>query len=81
MSVVVKLVEFALVNSPDPKLPLDGRDERRSLKESPGKRFKSTSKLSFTARYFVMETDNTDILFACTLLGLDQTGCPVTADD
>jgi hypothetical protein len=71
MSIVIKLIEFALVDSPDPELSLDSRNERRSLKESPGERLKSTSKLSFTARYFIVETNNADILLARALLRLD----------
>ena len=42
LPLVVELVQFALVNSSDTELALDGGDERRSLEKGTGERLKSS---------------------------------------
>jgi hypothetical protein len=81
MSIVVKLIELALMNRSDSKLPLHGGDERWSLEESASKSFQSASELSLSSRQLIMKAYDTNIFFASTLLRFDEAGCPIAAND
>jgi hypothetical protein len=62
-------------------LSLDCRDEWRTLEQSAGKSLKGARKLSFSSWKFVMEANNADVLLSGSLLGLDETGRAIDADD
>jgi hypothetical protein len=81
MSVIVKFVQFAFMDGSDTELTLDGGNERRALEEGAGQGLEGASELSFTTGDFVMETDNTHVLLTGALLGLDETGCTINADN
>ena len=81
VAVVVKLDELALVDGSDSELTLDGRDERRTLEESTGEGLEGAGKLGLAAGQLVVEADDGNILLTSTLLGLDETGGTVDADD
>ncbi len=70
MPVVVKLVQFALMNSPYPQLSLDRRDERRPLEQGSSKSLEGSRELGFASRQLVVEPYDTDILFPRSLLRL-----------
>jgi hypothetical protein len=81
LPLVVKLVEVALVDGTDTKLTLDGRDQRRTLEKRTGEGLESARKLRLSARELVMEADDANVLLSGTLLGLDETGGAVNADN
>jgi len=81
VTVIVKLVEVALVDGTDTQLTLDGGDQGRTLEESTGEGLQSTTELSLATGDLVVETDNANVLLTSTLLGLDQTSSTVNADD
>lgn len=81
MALVVELVVLALVDSTDTELTLDGRNQRRTLEERTSEGLQSANELGLSTRNLVMETNDTDILFTSTLLGLHQTGGTVNTDD
>lgn len=65
---MLTLNNFALKDSSDSELALDGRDERWSLKQSSCKELKGPSKLGLSAGDLVVKPDNAHILLSCTLL-------------
>lgn len=81
VTVIVKLVEVALVDGTDTELTLDGGDQGRTLEESTGEGLQSATELSLATGDLVVETDNANVLLTSTLLGLDQTSSTVNADD
>lgn len=81
VALVVELVVLALVNGTDTELALDGRDKRGALEERTGQGLQSANELGLATGNLVVETDHTDILLTGTLLGLDQAGGTVNADD
>lgn len=81
MSVIVEFVQFAFVDGSDTELTLDGGNKRRTLEEGSGQGLEGASELSFTTGDLVVETDNAHVLLTGALLGLDETGCTVDADD
>jgi hypothetical protein len=81
MSVIVEFVQFAFMDGSDTELTLDGGNKRRTLEEGSGQGLEGASELSFTTGNLVVETDNTHVLLTGTLLGLDETGCTINADD
>jgi hypothetical protein len=81
LPLVVKLVEVALVDGTDTKLTLNGRDQRRTLEKRTGEGLESARKLRLAARELVMEADDANVLLSGTLLGLDETGGAVNADN
>jgi len=81
LPLVVKLVELALVDGTDAELTLNGRDERGTLEESTGEGLESARKLRLATGELVVETDNANVLLSGTLLGLDETGGAVNADN
>jgi hypothetical protein len=81
LPLVVKLVQLALVDGSDTELTLDGGNERRSLEQSTSKGLEGARKLRFAAGKLVVHADDTDILLSGSLLGLDETGRAVDADD
>jgi hypothetical protein len=81
LSLVVKLVQLALVDGSDTELSLDGTDQRRTLEKSSSQSLKSTRELLLAARQFVVQSDDADVLLSGTLLRLDETGGTVDADN
>jgi hypothetical protein len=81
LPLVVKFVQLALVDSSDTKLTLDGGNERWALEESSGERLKGTRKLCLASGKLVVHANDANILFSGSLLGLDETGGAVNADD
>jgi hypothetical protein len=81
VSIIVELVELAFVDRSDTKLTLDSRDQRRPLEERTGQGLKSSLELSLTTGNLVMKTNDADVFLSGTLLGLDQAGSTVNADD
>jgi hypothetical protein len=81
MAVIVEFEELLAVNGTDTKLTLDGRNERRALEEGAGQDFQGARELCLATGKLVVEANNGDILLSCTLLRLDETGCPVNAND
>jgi hypothetical protein len=81
LPLVVKLVEVALVDGTDTKLTLDGRDQRGTLEKRTGEGLESARKLRLAAGELVMKADDANVLLSGTLLGLDETGGAVNADN
>lgn len=81
VSIIIELVELALMNCPDTKLALDCRNQWWALEESTSKSFESALELSLSTRNFVVEADNTNILFSGTLLGFNQTSSTINANN
>lgn len=81
LPLIVKLVQLALVDGSNTELTLDSRNERRSLEKSSGEGLKSTRKLRLATRKLVVQADDAHILLSGTLLGLDETGGAVDADN
>jgi len=65
----------------DTELTLDGGNERGALEESSGERLKGTRKLRLASRELVVHANDADILLSGSLLGLDETGSAINADD
>lgn len=81
VTVIVELDELGLVNGADTKLALDGRNQRRSLEEGTGEGLQGRGKSSLAAGDAVVEADNANVLLTSTLLGLDESGGTVDADN
>jgi hypothetical protein len=69
------------VDRSDTELALDGGNERWALEESSGERLEGARKLRLTSGQLVVQTNNADILLSGSLLGLDETGGAVDADN
>jgi hypothetical protein len=76
----VELDELAFVDGPDPQLPLDGGDCGGPLENRASQILNCLGEL-ILAGNFAVQTHNTDVLFTGLLLGLDEPGGPVDADD
>jgi hypothetical protein len=81
LSLIVELVEVALVDGSDTELSLDGRNKRRTLEESTSEGLEGTGELLLATGELVVKSDDTDVLLTGTLLGLDQAGGAVNADN
>ena len=81
MTVVVELDELGLIDRADTELTLDGRDQRRSLEESTGECLEGGGESSLATGDAVVEADNANVLLTSTLLGLDESGGTVDADN
>lgn len=81
VAIVVELDQAALVDGSDTELALDGGDERGALEEGARELLESLGKGGLAALDLVMETDDADVLLAGTLLGLDESGGAVNADN
>jgi len=80
VAVVVKLDQLGLVDGTDTELTLDGRDQRRALEESTGQGLEGLGELLLRLDG-VVEAEDADVLLTGTLLGLDQAGGAVNADN
>jgi hypothetical protein len=69
------------VDRSDTELALDGGNERWALEEGSGERLEGARKLRLTSGQLVVQTNNADILLSGSLLGLDETGGAVDADN
>ena len=69
------------MNGPNSQLSLDGRNERWPLEQSTSKSLKSTRELSLTTGQFIMQANNTYVLFSGSLLRLDEAGGTIDADN
>lgn len=81
LPLIVVLVQLALVDGSDTELTLNGRNEWGSLEQSSRQCFQSARKLRLAPRQLVVQADNAHILFSSSLLGLDETGGAVDADN
>jgi hypothetical protein len=81
VALVVELIVLALVDGTDTELTLDSGDQRGALEESTSEGLQSADELSLTTGDLVVKANDTDILLTGTLLGLNQTGGTVNADD
>lgn len=81
LPLIVELIELRLVDGTDTELTLDGGDERGALEERAGERLEGTGELGLAARQLVVKTDHAHVLLSGALLGLDETGGAVNADD
>lgn len=81
LPLIVEFVELALVNGTDTELALYGGDERGTLEESTSEGFESARKLGLATGELIVKADNADVLLTSTLLGLDETGRTVDADN
>lgn len=81
VAVVVELDQLALVDRADTQLALDGRNEGRALEESTGEGLESLGESGLAAGDGVVEADNGNVLLTGTLLGLDEAGGAVNADN
>jgi hypothetical protein len=80
MTVVVKLEQLGLMNRTDTELTLNGRDQRGALEESTGQSLEGLGEL-LLGLDGVVEAEDADVLLTGSLLGLDQTGGTVNADN
>jgi len=81
VSVIVELDELALVDGSDTELTLDGRDQGGTLEQRTGESLESAGELSLATGQLVVEADDSHVLLSSTLLGLDETGGAVNADN
>ena len=81
VSVIVELVELALVDGPDTELALDGRDQGRPLEERTGQGLKSAAELRLAAGNLVVKTNDANVLLTRALLRLHEASCTVDTDD
>lgn len=81
VSLVVELVNLALVDGPNTELALDGGDQGRTLEQRTGQGLQSASELGLAAGDLVMETDHANVFLSGALLGFHETGGTVDADD
>lgn len=81
MSVVVELVQLRLMDRPDAQLPLDGRDQGRSLEQGSCKGLEGSCELCLASRKSLVESNDADVLLSGPLLRLDQTRRPVQTHD
>lgn len=81
VAVVVELNKLGLVDGSDTELTLNGRDQGGSLEQGTGKELEDASKLCPAARDLVVEAHNGNIFLSGSLLGLDETGGTVNADN
>jgi hypothetical protein len=81
VALIVELVQLALVDGTDTELTLDGRDQGRTLEESTSEGLEGAAELGLATGDLVVQTDHTNVLLTGTLLGLDQTGGTVNADN
>ena len=81
LTVIVELVQLALVDGSNTQLSLDGTDKRWTLKQSSGKRLQSTRKLFLASGQFVMKPYHADVLLSSALLRLDQSRGAIDADN
>jgi hypothetical protein len=81
LSLIVELVEVALVDGSDTELSLDGRNKRRTLEESTSEGLEGTGELLLATGELVVKSDDTDVLLTGALLGLDQAGGAVNTDN
>lgn len=81
VSVIVKFDELALVDGSDTQLTLDGRDQRWALEQGTGHCLKGFGELRLATGQLVVQANDGNVLLACALLGLDQAGGTVNADN
>lgn len=76
----VKLNKLALVDGSNSEITLDGSNDWRSLEQSSTQSLQSLGNL-FLVLDWTVESDNANVLFAGGLLGFDETGGLLNADD
>ncbi len=81
VAVVVELDQLALVDRADTQLALDGRDEGRALEQRAREGLEGLGKGGLAAGDGVVEADDGNVLLTGALLGLDETGGAIDADD
>lgn len=81
MPIVVELEQLGLVDGSDTELALHCGDQGRPLEQSTAESFEGTGKLGLSAGQLVVETNDTNIFLSSALLGLDESGGSVNADD
>jgi hypothetical protein len=81
VAVVVELDQLALVDRADTQLALDGGNKGRALEQGAGEGLESLGKGGLAAGDGVVEADDGNVLLTSTLLGLDEAGGAVDADN
>lgn len=81
VAIIVELNKLALVDRTNTQLALDGRDQGRALEKSTGEGLEGLRKSSLATRDRVMESDDADVLLTGTLLGLDESGRAINANN
>lgn len=81
VALVVELDELTLVDGTDTQLALDGGDQRRSLEQGTSEGLEGTGELCLATGELVVQSDDGNIFLSGALLGLDETGGAVDADD
>ena len=81
VAVVVELDQLALVDGADAQLALDGRDEGRALEQGAREGLEGLGEGRLAAGDGVVEADDGDVLLTSALLGLDEAGRAVNADN
>lgn len=80
VAVIIELEQLGLVDSSDAQLSLDRGDEWWSLKEGTSQGLDGCRQLLDVCQA-VMKAEYRNVLLSCSLLGLDEPGGSVDADD
>jgi hypothetical protein len=81
VSVIIKFVKLALMNSPDAELTFNSRNQRWALEKCTGQCLEGTGKLRLATWNLVVEANHAYILLSSALLGLDKSSGTVDTDD
>ncbi len=79
VTLIVESIGLGLEDGADSELTLDGRDQRGALEQSTGKGLEGLAKGKFSTGNGVMESNDTDVALASTLLGFDEASRAINA--
>jgi hypothetical protein len=81
VALIVEFVELGLVDGTDTELALDGGDQGWALEERAGEGLEGAGQLGLATGELVVETDDADVFLSGALLGLDEAGGAVDANN
>ena len=81
VTLIVESVGLGLEDGADSKLTLDGRDQRGALEQSTGEGLEGLAKGKVSTGNGVMESNDTNVAFSSTLLGLDEASRAINAKE
>lgn len=81
VTVVVELVELALVDGSDTQLPFHGGNQRWPLEKRTGECLQGSRKLRLTTRQSVVKANHTHVFLSGALLGFDESCGTINAND
>ena len=81
VTLIVESVGLGLEDGADSKLTLDGRDQRGALEQSTSKGLEGLAKGKVSTGNGVMESNDTNVAFSSTLLGLDEASRAINAKE